>query len=1077
MKFAIRCSKNPVIMRFDGRVVPREIGDPVSSRIHLVSVCGIDFASRVHDHVDLTHYIKNWKEVYCFDDEGVPYVRHGRDFELSGTFAQLNVSKTLIDLKKMCRLRLKAQDDLGIQVVVEVGLGLGVFAGDALGIGNTALALQRVLQEETFKNIRLVVLSLPIFRKGDNYDFYEKVFSRDKEPYTGSIPVLLMDQVLAELRTRYRGSAGFCSRARFVYEKLALTTCGLLTQHHDASLLLQVVNPSVMDKKSYVQMSAAEPPKSEPKCLEIRLMAAEEQAQQAERNASPHLEETSVIFAFCAGRGGRCGLAFVDFDDPERVLRVADVMDPEFAEVTRLKERILCCAETSGGSGLECPPQLGVRAGLCVVPSRSPPQLLRRALTPVVEGGENFPTATQKAGDFDVEASKLRLVSLFQSLTSKEAGATATPCPGQTTPLATLDLGNEQLVRAAGGLLKFLEQNRTLLGQIERQWQPCVQDVKLFSPEDSVFVDLQTMMALQVVKEHRQSLMRLGKPREGLSLLGLLEPLVSSTSGKVMLRRWLHQPSRNMQVLTARHETVELVTSLLRGSGAELVRQLHRELKEILRQAATLRVIMSICIDVHLLSGKHASVEVETDASVESLKRRAQSALVVPSRGRLLNSSGEVLDGAQTVTEAKLTSGDALTLHVNQVQLQAAKGGDYAGFAALLGHGSVATWGHWGHADSSAVQEQLRDVQQIQASHYAYAAILADGSVVTWGNGRMGGNCSEVQDHLRNVQQIQASCGAFAAIRGDGSVVTWGDAYLGGDSSAVQDHLRDVQQIQNSRRAFAAIRGDGSVVTWGLAHDGGDSSAVQHQLQDVQQIQAAESAFAAILGDGSVVTWGDAECGGDSGAFQEQLRDVQQIQASHGAFAAILRDGSVVTWGQCGGDTSAVQDQLRDVQQIQASSRAFAAILGEGSVVTWGNVFAGGDSSAVQDQLRDVQQIQASHHAFAAILADGSVVTWGDARFGGDSSAVQDHLRDVQQIQASCGAFAAIRGDGSVVTWGDARFGGDSSAVQDHLRNVQQIQASCRAFAAIRGDGSVVTWGNADFGGDSSAVQDQLRDV
>ena len=62
---------------------------------------------------------------------------------------------------------------------------------------------------------------------------------------------------------------------------------------------------------------------------------------------------------------------------------------------------------------------------------------------------------------------------------------------------------------------------------------------------------------------------------------------------------------------------------------------------------------MLICIDVHLLSSKHASVEVETDASVESLKRRAQSALAVPSRGRLLNSSGKVLDGAQTVTEAK----------------------------------------------------------------------------------------------------------------------------------------------------------------------------------------------------------------------------------------------------------------------------------------------------------------------------------------------------------------------------------------------------------------------------------------
>lgn len=49
-------------MRFDGRVIARAPGDEVLQRIHLISVCGIDFASRVHDHVDLTHYIKNWKE-------------------------------------------------------------------------------------------------------------------------------------------------------------------------------------------------------------------------------------------------------------------------------------------------------------------------------------------------------------------------------------------------------------------------------------------------------------------------------------------------------------------------------------------------------------------------------------------------------------------------------------------------------------------------------------------------------------------------------------------------------------------------------------------------------------------------------------------------------------------------------------------------------------------------------------------------------------------------------------------------------------------------------------------------------
>ncbi|CAE7835323.1 unnamed protein product, partial [Symbiodinium sp. KB8] len=406
--------------------------------------------------------------------------------------------------------------------------------------------------------------------------------------------------------------------------------------------------------------------------------------------------------------------------------------------------------------------------------------------------------------------------------------------------------------------------------------------------------------------------------------------------------------------------------------------------------------------------------------------------------------------------------------------LKAAKSDDYAGFAALLGDGSVATWGKADlGGDSSAVQEQLRDVQQIQTSDSAFAAILINGSVVTWGDADSGGDSSGVQEQLRDVQQIQTSDSAFAAIRRDGSVVTWGDVACGGNSSAVQHQLRDVRQIQASDWAFAAILGDGSVVAWGYAAYGGDSSAVQDQLRDVQQIQACRQAFAAILHDGSVVTWGDARCGGDSSAVQDQLRDVQQIQASDWAFAAILGDGSVVAWGYAayGGDSSAVQDQLRDVQQIQACTQAFAAILRDGSVVTWGDARFGGDSSAVQDQLRDVQQIQASRGAFAAILGDGSVATWGNARYGGHSSVVRDQLRDVQQIQASHAAFAAIRSDGSVVTWGSANCGGDSSAVQEQLRDVQQIQASNESFAAIMGDGSVVTWGNADFGGDSSAVQ------
>ena len=57
---------------------------------------------------------------------------------------------------------------------------------------------------------------------------------------------------------------------------------------------------------------------------------------------------------------------------------------------------------------------------------------------------------------------------------------------------------------------------------------------------------------------------------------------------------------------------------------------------------------------------------------------------------------------------------------------------------------------------------------------------------MTWGNAALGGDSSAVQGQLKNVQQIQACRAAFAAVCRDGSVVTWGQPAFGGNSSAVQ---------------------------------------------------------------------------------------------------------------------------------------------------------------------------------------------------------------------------------------------------------------------------------------------------
>ena len=110
--------------------------------------------------------------------------------------------------------------------------------------------------------------------------------------------------------------------------------------------------------------------------------------------------------------------------------------------------------------------------------------------------------------------------------------------------------------------------------------------------------------------------------------------------------------------------------------------------------------------------------------------------------------------------------------------------------------------------DSSAVQDQLKGVLQIQATEKAFAAILEDGFVAHLGSVQTyGGDSSAVRDQLKGVQQIQATHSAFAATLEDGSVVTWGRAASGGDSSAVQDQLKGVHADSSHRKGLCCDSG------------------------------------------------------------------------------------------------------------------------------------------------------------------------------------------------------------------------------------------------------------------------------
>lgn len=51
--------------------------------------------------------------------------------------------------------------------------------------------------------------------------------------------------------------------------------------------------------------------------------------------------------------------------------------------------------------------------------------------------------------------------------------------------------------------------------------------------------------------------------------------------------------------------------------------------------------------------------------------------------------------------------------------------------------------------DCSRVKDKLKHVQQLHGGPHAFAAVLGDGSVVTWGDPASGGDSSSVQNQLK----------------------------------------------------------------------------------------------------------------------------------------------------------------------------------------------------------------------------------------------------------------------------------------------------------------------------------------
>ena len=141
-------------------------------------------------------------------------------------------------------------------------------------------------------------------------------------------------------------------------------------------------------------------------------------------------------------------------------------------------------------------------------------------------------------------------------------------------------------------------------------------------------------------------------------------------------------------------------------------------------------------VKVSLLNGNPETLL--PSSTVQDVRRQAQKAFG-KKHLRLITAKNRVLvDCEQTLEEAEIEDGECLQALVLQPQLAATR----TAFALWChGDSAIVTWGkEKGGGDSSAVQDQLKGVQHIQAAYRAFAAILEDGCVVTWGHPNYGGD-------------------------------------------------------------------------------------------------------------------------------------------------------------------------------------------------------------------------------------------------------------------------------------------------------------------------------------------------
>lgn len=162
---------------------------------------------------------------------------------------------------------------------------------------------------------------------------------------------------------------------------------------------------------------------------------------------------------------------------------------------------------------------------------------------------------------------------------------------------------------------------------------------------------------------------------------------------------------------------------------------------------------------------------------------------------------------------------------------------------ALKNNGGVAAWGD-NNFKQTNVPAGLGNVVAVAAGVQHSLALGADGAVIAWGDDTYGQ--TNIPADLSNVVEVAAGGYHNLALKADGTVAAWGSDNMG--QTNVPANLSNVVEIAAGRFHSLALKADGTIAAWGNNSSG--QTNVPAGLGQVTAIAAGDYHSLALKADG-----------------------------------------------------------------------------------------------------------------------------------------------------------------------------------------------------------------------------------